>query len=399
MIVGVASSSLRASTPAASSAQPSHQAAAPQAVAAQLANRPTDQVVAPQAVAAQLANRPTDQAAAPQAAAAHLANRPAGSSSAEAGWSHATASMTDAVTRRLVGHDVHLTNQPMLGPPTRQLQHDRPDSRPDPERAADAALRPASPPFFFEADVSEESLVDFGGNTDDPDAVHPSMSVQAANNVSDARLAAVAQLHDPEPVHQALLHQQGAQRPAAPAAAQADSLTSTSQPSSHMQRPVPLTMPAAEPLPLHQRTSASAQLRRAGQASQRAHRDRLESNAHARLQQGEAVGTDGDDSKEDSKGCSGGAGDSKENEPVGMARAVRGPREGQPRGGRQAAAKPPKPVTSSKVRVTVSKHTVWCFAIKLSGYGLRCDVRLIIVSIVLIFLQSGCKPRCRVSNS
>lgn len=385
MIVGVASSSLRASTPAASSAQPS------------------------------------------------------------------VHSMTDAVTQRLVGHDVHLTDQPMLGPPTLQLRHDRPDPRSDPgaapataqthgapsqhdqgndaladaqsagvvsgqvtdrssvsvpvptsaatethlavahrctessrpqtahsgwahrggggaARAADAAPRPASPPFFFEADASEESLVDFGGNANEPDAAHPSVSVHTAGQVSEARPAAVApaaaELHDPKPVHQALLHQQGAQRPAAPAAAQADSLTSTSQPSSHMQRPLPLTVTAAEPLPLLQRTSASAQLRMAGQASQHAHQDRLESNAHARLQQGEAVGTDADDSKEDSKACSGGAGDSKENEPVGMARAVRGPREGQPRGGRQAAAKPPKPVTSSKVSATVSKHTVWCFAIK-----------------------------------
>jgi len=40
---------------------------------------------------------------------------------------------------------------------------------------------------------------------------------------------------------------------------------------------------------------------------------------------------------------------SKENEPVDMARAVKGTSEGQSRLGKPVAAKPPKPVTSSKV--------------------------------------------------
>ena len=103
----------------------------------------------------------------------------------------------------------------------------------------------ASPPFFFEADDSEESLVDFGGNANDPDAAHPSVSVHAASSVSEARLAAVApaaaQLHDSDAVHQALLHQQGA-----PTTAQADSSNSALQPPCHMHRPLPLTMPAAD---------------------------------------------------------------------------------------------------------------------------------------------------------
>jgi len=71
------------------------------------------------------------------------------------------------------------------------------------------------------------------------------------------------------------------------------------------------------------------------------------SEAHPMARPAEAAGS-GDDDLHSETG-NGAVVGSKENEPGGMARAVRGPREGQGRPGRQTAARPPKPITSSKV--------------------------------------------------
>ena len=359
----------------------------------------------------------------------------AAANSTDASTSIVNSSLSDAVTQQLVGPNIHLTKQPVLGPAARQHQHDSAEThsrsagvhvidrtvaassqrgqsggglasadapvaeggRVVPGQATDrssdceseataatealpadtyrgtefgrlgcthtqpmgdtstrAAFRPASPPFVFEAAAEEDSLVDFGSKADPPDAAQPRGADLVARGVVQARLAAGDQADAHSQGSDAApttgLHQQqlaSSHTCAASSSARPQALIGTSQSSWQMHRPLPSTTAAAEPTPLLQQTSESGLHRPASQGIQHIAEGRPVSQARPMARLAEAAGSgDEDFHSETGNGAIVG---SKENEPGGMARAVMGPREGQGRPGRQTAARPPKPITSSKV--------------------------------------------------
>ena len=364
-----------------------------------------------------------------------LSSRSAATNITAASTSHANSSLTDAVTQQLVGPNIQLTKQPMLGPATGQHQHtsaethsrsagmhvadntnvassqrgqsgaglasaDAPtaeDRRVVPDQATDrssdcaseataatealladthrstdfgrlgsadtqqmgnsavrAALRPASPPFLFEAAAEEDSLVDFSGKADPPDAAQPRRVDLVARDVVQARLAAGNQAgacsQGSDAVPSARLHPQQpalSQTCAAPSSARPQALIGASQSSWQTHRMLPSATAAAEPVASLQQPSESDFQRPESQGIQHVAAGRHVSEAQPMTRLTEAAGP-GDEDLHSETG-NGAVVGSKENEPGGMARAVRGPREGQGRAGRQTAARPPKPITSSKV--------------------------------------------------
>ncbi|DBA65600.1 TPA: hypothetical protein ACH3X2_002665 [Trebouxia sp. C0005] len=220
------------------------------------------------------------------------------------------------------------------------------------DTAVRAAFRPASPPFLFEAAAEEDSLLEFSSRADPPDAAQPIGVDLVARGAVQARLAAGNQA-DSHPqgsdaVPPSGLHRQQpapTQTRAASASAQPQFLPGAPQSSWQTHRKLPSTTAAAELMPSVQQTSDVGVHRPASQGVQHLAQGGHVSEAQPIARLTEAAGS-GDDDLHSETGN--GAVVSKENEPEGMARAVRGPTEGQGRAGRQTAARPPKPITSSK---------------------------------------------------
>ncbi len=357
-----------------------------------------------------------------------LSSRSAATNITAASTSLVNSSLTDAVTQQLVGSNIQLTKQPVLGPAAGQRQHRSAethsrsagmhvadesnvassqrgqsggglasaDARVVPDQATDrssdcaseataatealladthrstdfgrlgcihtqqmsntaarAAFRPASPPFLFEA-AEEDSLVDFSGKADPPDAAQPRRVDLVARDVVQARLAAGNQAgacsQGSDAVPSARLHPQQpalSQTCAAPSSARPQALIGASQSSWQTHRMLPSATAAAEPVASLQQPSESDFQRPESQGIQHVAAGRHVSEAQPMTRLTEAAGP-GDEDLHSETG-NGAVVGSKENEPGGMARAVRGPREGQGRAGRQTAARPPKPITSSKV--------------------------------------------------
>lgn len=377
-----------------------------------------------------------------------LSSRIAATNMTATSTSHVNSSLSDAVTQQLIGPNIQLTKQPVLGPAAGQRQHNSAETHSQsagmhvadtsnvassqrgqsrgglasadapiaedrhvvPDQATDrssdcaseataatealladthrstdfgrlgsthsqqmgdstarAAFRPASPPFLFEAAADEDSLVDFSSTDDPPDAAQPRGMNSVASDVMQARLAAgnqagaCSQEFDAAP--SARLHQQqsaSSQTRAAASSARPQAMPGASQSSWQTHRLLPSTTAAAEPVALLQQPSESGFHRSANQGIQHVAQDRHVSEAQpmSRLTEAALLG-DEDLHSETGNGSVVG---SKENEPGGMARAVRGPREGQSRAGRQTAARPPKPITSSKVGQSAS-FTFFCGSI------------------------------------
>jgi len=377
-----------------------------------------------------------------------LSGRFAATNITAASTSHVNSSLTDAVTQQLVGPNIQLTKQPMLGPAAGQRLHDSAEThsrsagmhaadntnsvssqrgqpgaglasadvtaaengRVVPDQATDrssdcaseataatealladthrstdfgrlgcthtqqmgnsavrAALRPASPPFLFEAAAEEDSLVDFGGKADPPDAAQSRKVDLVARDPVGANLVAgnQADVHSQgsDAAPSAGLHQQQTaptQTCAVSTSARSQALPGASQSSWQTHRPLPSTSAAAEPVASFQQTSESGSHRPASQGIQHIAQGRHVSEAQPMGRMAEAAGS-GDEDLHSETG-NGAVVGSKENVPGGMARAVRGPREGQGRAGRQTAARPPKPITSSKVGHSAS-FTFFCDSI------------------------------------
>ena len=393
MTVGVANSCLRGSTPASHPQQPT-----------------------------------TATAAVPSSG---LSSRSAATNNTAASTSLVDSSLSDAVTQHLVGPNIHLTRQPVLGPAAGEQQHDSAETHsrsagmhaadnsnvarsqhgqsggglasadekervvPDQatERSSDceseataatevfsagthrstdfgrlgsthtqqtsstagrAALRPASPPFLFETAAEEESLVDFSSTADPPDAAHSRGVDLVAGDAVRANVAAGKQAdahsQGSDAAPSARLHQQQpalTQTCAAAASARPQALIGASRSSWQTHRMLPSTTGAAELAAPLQQPSESGVDGPASQGIQHVAQRRHVSGAQPMARLTEAAGS-GDEDLHSETG-NGAVVGSKENEPGGMARAVRGPREGQGRPGRQTAARPPKPITSSKV--------------------------------------------------
>ena len=207
------------------------------------------------------------------------------------------------------------------------------------DSAVRAALRPASPPFLFEAAAEEDSLVDFGRKADPPDAAQPRGVDLIASDSLGSDAAPSAGLHQQQPAP--------TQTRAASTSAQPQAFIGASQLSWQTCRTLPSTTAAAEPVASLQQSSESGIHRAASQDMEHVAQVRHVSEAQPMSRLTQAAGS-GDDDLHSETG-NGAIVGSKENEPGGMARAVRGPREGQDRPGRQTAARPPKPITSSKV--------------------------------------------------
>ncbi|KAL0024480.1 hypothetical protein WJX77_008530 [Trebouxia sp. C0004] len=345
----------------------------------------------------------------------------------DASTSLVNSSLSDAVTQQMVGPNIQLTKQPVLGPATRQHPHDPAETRlrsagmhaadntnvassqhgqsgaglasadapiaedrhavpsqatdrsldcgseataateADTHRrtefgrrgcthtqqmgdtAARVAFRPASPPFLFEAAAEEDSLVDVGSKADPPDASQSREVDLVARDVVQARLAAGTQAdatsQGSHAAPSATLQQQQPASPQTCAASPSAQPQASPQSSWQTHRQLPSTNAAAEPTPSVQQTSESGLHRPASQGLHRLGQGRPVSKTLPVATLAEAAAP-GDDDVYGEPGNY--VGNSKENEPGVMARAVRGLREGQSRAGRQTAARPPKPITSSK---------------------------------------------------
>ena len=204
--------------------------------------------------------------------------------------------------------------------------------------------RAVSPPFFFEADASQESLVDLGTESDPTPA-----AFRCGKDIHDGVVSGVAAVTSKAAA--ASDNQQAAQSHGAVLASQA-SQTCAAQ-AGALECLTEAKVSGAEPLTSSLRMPMTVLPRQAVAQSTLNGADRpvYAAQSVAAQTQAAASGADVAESGPTGKAMTGG---SKENEPGVMARAVRGPREGHCRLGGQAAAKPPKPVTSSKV-----SHHLW----------------------------------------